>query len=350
MRSETAVSVLLITIAVIALVGNSLVVILFIKNRKWLKKAHSCLILALAIQDILTAIGLLVLPGFVQPPDAYSVPTSPTWRQLYCSMVWSQYFPFALAITSVYTCLMLTIDRWFAVVKPLTYITLTHSRKATSIMVIIPWIAGFLFEIGAPLSAKTEENIDGSYKCTWKVIESSAGKTSVAIFSFLGMIFIPAVLITVAYIQIVVRFKASSSRVLPGFPAPETIHRSQRQKSAGFAALKRLTRMAFWASAIVIVCWLPDQVFYACFQLNIVQFGTITHYAVMILAFANSCLNPVLYSFSNKQYRREFKIILCFLFEKKEPRSDIQRSQEVNPIESPSPPWTSPGFKTAMTY
>ena len=56
-------------IAIVALVGNMLTVALFIKKSKWLKKAHGCLICALSIQDILTAICLLSLPSFVLDHD-----------------------------------------------------------------------------------------------------------------------------------------------------------------------------------------------------------------------------------------------------------------------------------------
>ena len=76
-------------ISVVTLTGNILVVALFIKRRDWFKNAHTCLLLELAIQDIITAITLSVLPGFALPADVYDLPTHPKLRELYCSLVWS---------------------------------------------------------------------------------------------------------------------------------------------------------------------------------------------------------------------------------------------------------------------
>jgi uncharacterized membrane protein YagU involved in acid resistance len=102
-------------ISVVTLTGNILVVVLFTKRQDWLKNALASLLLALAIQDIIIAITLLVLPGFALPTDVYNLPTHPKLRELYCSLVWSWYVPFALSVASIYTCLMLAIDRLLAV-------------------------------------------------------------------------------------------------------------------------------------------------------------------------------------------------------------------------------------------
>lgn len=326
-----AVTAFLVAIAVISLIGNILVVLLFIKRRKWLKKAHSCLILALAIQDVLLAIGLLILPSFVQSSNAYDVPSNQILRSIYCSLLWSQYFPFALGITSIYTCLMLTIDRWFAVLKPMSYRRLMHSPIVISVMMIIPWIAGFGFEISTPLSAKSKQKDDGSYVCFWKIAESSATKTSLAIFSLLGMIIIPGILMAMAYVQIIVRIKGSSSRISSSVQFP--VQAAARRPVERFRSLKRLTKMALGASVIMIVCWLPDQIYYALFQLGRATLGTTTHDAFKILAFANSCMNPFLYSFSNKVYRREFKAILFLPFVKEKFGIPLSRDIECNSLE-----------------
>ncbi len=312
--AQAVVAVFLAIIAVIALLGNILVVILFIKNRKWLKKAHTCLLLDLAIQDILTAIGLLVLPGFVQTADAYTPPASPTLSQIYCSFIWSRYIPFALAISSVYTCLMLTVDRWSAVLRPMSYRRINNSIKVVAIMIIFPWFAGFGLEISAILNVNSNE-VNGTFVCSWTVDESSPKKTAVALVTFFGMILVPAILITIAYAMIIVKLRRSSTKVRPIVGSlnheQSSVHGQYAKKNDSFTHLKRLTRVAYTASAIVIICWLPDQLYYCLFQLDLVELGTPLHDALVILAFTNTMLNPFLYSFSNKQYKEEFKAILC---------------------------------------
>ena len=286
---------LLVVIAVVAFVGNTLTVVLFIKKSKWLKKAHGCLIFALSIQDILTAICLLSLPSFVLDHDAYPLPSSSIARDIFCSLVWSQYFAFALGVTSVYTCLMLTIERWFAVVKPLYYRRYEHSTAVVAALVLIPWVAGFLFEITTPLNAKPIEQ-NGTFICGWKKIESSSTeRIPIAVFTFLGLFFIPAVIMVVAYVHIILHMKRSSVRV------------GVTTNTARFKALKHVTLTAFFASTIIVVCWLPDQLYYALSLVEITQPGSPAHSALQLLAFANSCTNPFIYSFSNREYRNGLK-------------------------------------------
>ena len=183
-----AVASLLATIAVVALIGNAAVVILLIKKRDWLKKVHSCLLLALAVQDVLTAIGLFVLPGFVQSSDPYRLPESEWLIQLYCSVVWSRYIPFSLAITSVYTCFMLAVDRWVAVFRPMSYKQFSVSGKVIATMVVLPWFAGFGFEINTALSVKYLVNNDGTGTCIWEKIDTSPKGRTIAVFTFIGMV------------------------------------------------------------------------------------------------------------------------------------------------------------------
>ena len=124
-----------ICIAILALSGNFLVVFLFIRNRGWLKKAHSNLILMLAITDILTAICVLFVPLFIHESDVYSVPENEFLRELYCRVVWSHYIVFSLGVTSVYLCLSLAIERWLAINKPIFYKQHLNKKRTISLVV-----------------------------------------------------------------------------------------------------------------------------------------------------------------------------------------------------------------------
>ena len=186
MNEKTTIAVLLVIISIVASVGNGLVVFVILKKREWLKKVHSCLLLALAVQDILTAIGLLVLPGFVQSSKVYELPQSDMLGQIFCSLIWSRYIPFALAITSVYTCLMLALDRWVAVFRPMSYKQFSVSGKVIAVMVVVPWLAGFGFEVNTALHVDCRKESDGTRVCKWRNINSSAKNSCVAILTFLG--------------------------------------------------------------------------------------------------------------------------------------------------------------------
>ena len=331
MAQTVIVAIFLAIIAVIALIGNILVVILFLKNRHWLKKVHTCLLLDLAIQDIVTAIGLLVLPGFVHPADVYTPPSDSTLSAIYCIVLWSRYIPFALAVASVYTCLMLAIDRWSAVLRPMSYTRFSNSRSTIWVMLIVPWVAGFVLDIGTILNVRADE-VNGTFVCSRFDKDSSPKKTSVAMVTFIGVIIVPAILIIVAYVMIVTKLRQSSIKVRSAVGNSNRAQSRARstKESKSIVHLKRLTRVAYAASIIVIVCWLPDQLHYCLFQMDVVEFGTPLHDGLVILAFMNMMLNPFLYSFSNRQYRGEFKAILCCKFRRQDARAHLDKTADHN--------------------
>ena len=329
--AQGVVEVFLAIIAVFALIGNILVVTLFLKNRHWLKNVHTFLLMNLAIQDILTAIGLLVLPRFVQPIDAYNPPSDSILAELFCRVFWSAYIPFALAIASVYTCLMLTIDRWLAVLRPMTYRRFSTSRIAIGAMLILPWVAGLSLEVSSILNVRVDK-VNGTFVCSWFGEESSPKKTAVALVTFIWMIVVPATLIIIAYVMIVTKLRQSSAKVRPvaGNPNSAQTCAQNRSKTESIAHLKRLTRVACAASIAIIVCWLPDQLYYCLSQMDLAKFQTPLHMGLVILAFMNSMVNPFLYSFSNKQYREEFKAILCCKFRRQDARAHMENAIDRN--------------------
>ena len=281
-------------------------VLLFLRNLTWLKKVYNCLILALAIQDILISVCIMALPGFLLGYDAYKIPTDATARWIFCKLLWSHFIPFALGIASVYTCLMLTFDRWLAVVKPLSYKRYEHSKIVVFLTILFPWIAGMCFEISAPLRVTSTE-VNGTFVCHWMANDHSPKTISLAIFTFLGMIVIPGVLMVVIYAVIIVNMKRSKNRV------SVVRNNSEMKRHNSALAVKRVTIIAFFASVTVIVCWLPDQIYYTLSHVQVTELGTTVHFAVKILAFANSCFNPAIYCFSNKAYRRGIREVLgCF--------------------------------------
>lgn len=307
-------------IAIATLVGNTIVVVFFVKKREWLNKIHTCLLLALAIQDILTAICLLVVPRFVLPSGFYELPSHPTYRQLYCSIIWSHYIPFALSVVTMYTCLMMAIDRWLAVLRPTSYRRYSSSKTLIASMMILPWIAGLLLDIGTPLSAASSHVGNGSYVC---ILRGHVGwpQNRVArllLTSLRG--FFPATLMVIAYTQMVMKLMKTRSRRLQTTnlsDATNCILSNSHHNETNYS-VQRITRMVFFASACVIICWLPDQVYFCLYETNVIKLDESTHSILHILAFLNTSLNPFLYAFSNSQYKDEFKKIFCWLSKQQE--------------------------------
>ena len=115
--------------------------------------------------------------------------------------------------------------------------------------------------------------------------------------AFLGLFFIPATIMVVDYVHIILHMKRS--RVGVGVTT----------NTARFKGLKHVTLTAFFASTIIVVCWLPDQLYYALSVVELTQLVSPAHSALHLLAFPHSCINPFIYSFSNHEYRNCLKEI-----------------------------------------
>ncbi len=192
--------------ATLALVGNFLVLLLFARCPSWLKKKHYQCILNLAVTDILTAISLLVVPKFVQEEDVYTVPLGNFSREFYCRIVWSHFIPFSLGITSVYTCLVLAVERWLAVFRPVIY-KLKFGMRTMQTLILCTWFAGIAFE--SPIIPRVEGYQDPNTttaKCKWIVETNQQQSWTLAIVLFAGQTFIPCCLIVLAYVHIFTRY------------------------------------------------------------------------------------------------------------------------------------------------
>ena len=103
--STPASQVIYSIVAIVALLGNTLVILVFIFDKKQLKKSYNKLILSLAIADVLTAVSLITNPAFVLC-NSFPYPSGPVLGELCCRLIWSQVILFQLVVFSVYICLL----------------------------------------------------------------------------------------------------------------------------------------------------------------------------------------------------------------------------------------------------
>jgi hypothetical protein len=202
---------LFIFIAVLSFVGNLLVLVLFLRNKKWLQRTYGRLVFALAVVDLLTAVCLFATPLAVHHEMLMDSPAEGLARELYCRLLWSHYILFSFGITSIYTCLVLTTERWIAVARPLYIRKYKPSRRTLLGCLALPWLAGFLLEANVIKETRTQNFADGTFSCK----QEHTGETTpafLAIVSFLGAMLIPLVIIIVMYAHILVTLKRQNRK------------------------------------------------------------------------------------------------------------------------------------------
>lgn len=242
--------ILLTPIAFSSIITNFAVIIIFLRNRVWLTRPYNVFILVLSFTDMITGIVMCITPKtvFVEP---IKISNHSFFGPLYCKMLWSRWFLFALGAVSVYTCLFLTIERWTAICRPFKYRTRFASKYLIGFVVLI-WFFGLgTSYIGALEFHFVPTNSNRTTpSCKHTPIAPANLIGLVAIMSVSAKFVIPSVIILILYTMAILKIRENDRRL--------------QGQSTRNEALKSVTKMAAIASAVLVLCWLPNQVY--CFK------------------------------------------------------------------------------------
>lgn len=273
-------------IAFVAFVGNAMVLCVLIRRFFRLKYPYHFFIFNLAVTDIITAVALVFSRYIYLPP----MPESEVAQDMYCKIIWSSRLLFMLGYISVYTCLALSVERWFAVVKPVVYQTFKPHHAIKTVLAI--WIWGLAISVPPTFRTK-HDRVEN--KCFFTTLSVANQELLWLEFSLQSVI--PIASMVILYCHILYTLKR----------LPTTSHIRTR-------ALKRVTVMSVMASSALIIGWMPARI-----NLILIQYGLfiksqrfLVQNCLVILVFSNSCVNPFLYGIYSSQFRKEYK----FLFKK----------------------------------
>ncbi|KAG7210170.1 hypothetical protein KM043_011730 [Ampulex compressa] len=275
-------------IGILGLLGNSLVVIVVAAN-PGMRSTTNILIINLAIADLLFVIFCIPFTA-----TDFVLPFWP-FGNLWCKVV--QYLIIVTAYASVYTLVLMSLDRYLAVVHPITSMS-WRTEKHAILAICIAWTV--IFTISTPAFIIHGEEVDGS---------SSENLTACRILPqydwsfyqvafFLTSYVLPLALICVFYVCMLLR-----------------LWRGTRVSAESRRGRRRVTRLVFVVVGVFAVCWCPIQVILVKKSLDVYPLTSVTimlQIASHILAYTNSCVNPILYAFLSDNFRKAFrKIIYC---------------------------------------
>lgn len=289
--STTASQVIYSIVSLVALLGNTLVILVFIFDKKLLKKSYNTLIFSLAIADVLTAMSLITNPAFVLG-DSFPYPTGPVLGELFCRLIWSRAILFQLVVFSVYICLALTAERWFAVVKPHKYND-AFSRKKITCYIFSSWVFAFL-SAGSGM-IETVYRASPNKICEFQFIAGgSVLRVVIGVFQSVVKMVFPCATMMGLYIHMIYTVKMSAAA-----------------SAASKVKLRsRMTRIVGVVCCTLIICYAPNQILWVFALAGKVESDSEVHHATALLTFVASCVNPVIYGLSNSNYRERYKEIL----------------------------------------
>ncbi|XP_033099838.1 delta-type opioid receptor-like [Anneissia japonica] len=220
----------------------------------------------------------------------------------------SSFWLFAFA--STYNLVILTIERYIAVVHPVTYKEKTQ-EKSNKRYLVIPYIIGIA--IACHLAVIGNTNNQG--KCYFEYRSDASQLASGLIIFFLAWM-IPSLILVVCYTYILkgLYYRARRSGTVTSGHGGNNLKMAQRS----------LTYTLLFVAIAFFLCWTPNYVLYLsyticqCFDFN----SSVAHEITVILDAVNFMINPIIYAFKFNDFKLAVRKFYKEYFEKSNRKHD----------------------------
>ncbi|XP_069024260.1 alpha-1A adrenergic receptor [Embiotoca jacksoni] len=309
----------------VAIVGNILVILSVVCNRH-LQTVTNFFIVNLAMADLLLSIIVL--------PFSASLEVLGCWvfGRVFCN-IWAA-VDVLCCTASILSLCIISIDRYIGVKHCLKYPSIMTERKAVAILVLV-WVSSTVISVGPLLGWKEPPPVDESI-C--RITE----EPGYALFSSLFSFYLPLMVILIMYFRVYVVARRTTKSLEAGVKrernkSMEVVLRihcrsvledarpasSKSNKNHPFlrgslsVRLMKFSREKKAAKTLAIVvgmfilCWLPFFFFLPMGSFFPALKPSETVFKVIFwLGYFNSCINPMIYPCSSKEFQRAFTRLL----------------------------------------
>ncbi|KAL7870135.1 hypothetical protein AOLI_G00141230 [Acnodon oligacanthus] len=276
-------------VCAVGLCGNALVMYVILRYAK-MKTVTNIYILNLAVADVLC---MLSLPFIAIQLALLHWPFGAAICRIVLTMDSLNQF------TSIFFLTVMSIDRYLAVVHPIKSTKWRKPRVAKMISLAM-WGVSLLVNLPIMIFSGLNTNKNEARTCTmlWPEPKNTYYTAFIFYTFFLGF-FLPLIVICLCYLLIVIKVKTSGMRVSS----------SKRKRSE-----RKVTRMVSIVVVVFVLCWLPFYMFnVAAVTGTLIPTPVLksTFDFVVVLGYANSCANPILYAFLSDNFKKSFQNVLC---------------------------------------
>uniref|UniRef100_A0A8C7Y5R2 Adrenoceptor alpha 1D n=1 Tax=Oryzias sinensis TaxID=183150 RepID=A0A8C7Y5R2_9TELE len=326
------VGIFLSVFILVAIVGNILVILSVVCNKQ-LQTVTNFFIVNLAIADLLVSIIVL--------PFSASLEVLGCWMfgRVFCN-VWAA-VDVLCCTASILSLCMISIDRYIGVKHCLKYPSIMTERKAVAILVLV-WVSSLVISVGPLLGWKEPPPVDESI-C--RITE----EPGYALFSSLFSFYLPLLVILIMYFRVYVVARRTTKSLEAGVkrerdksvevvlrihcrsvlgdarPASSKSSKNHPFRSSLSVRLMKFSREKKAAKTLAvvvgmfIVCWLPFFLFLPIGSFFPALKPSETVFKVVFwLGYFNSCINPMIYPCSSKEFQRAFiRLLKCQCHQKR---------------------------------
>ncbi|XP_063834594.1 octopamine receptor 1-like [Ostrinia nubilalis] len=183
---EISVVIVLFLLIVVTVIGNTLIISAVVTTKR-LRTVTNCFVTSLAVADLLVGI-------FVMPP-AIAVHITGKWELgwIFCD-IWIS-LDILLCTASILSLCAISVDRYLAVTRPLTYSRRRRSKKLALTMIFFVWIAAGAITC-PPMFGWYEPDHNQGGVCRYNQ------NPGYVVFSAMGSFFLPMIVMVYVYARI----------------------------------------------------------------------------------------------------------------------------------------------------
>ncbi|XP_070554650.1 galanin receptor type 2-like [Ptychodera flava] len=283
-------------IGISGMLGNALVCLVFLKVPA-LRTLTNCLIVHQAVIDLVTSV---LMVGYHFGPHI-SHTSDNAFGEILCRVWKSAYLLWACFLVSSLNLVVITLERYYAIVYPLHHGSMFTPKRVTT-MLVVEWLIGLVFKS----FNLYVQHYDKGLCLTKKIWKSPAFGQFVGICNVCAQYLIPLTVMSVAYTRCFRELRGSAI-------APGEVHQNHSQSTGLKRARKNVLKMLTMVFLAYALCWGPNQMVFMVFCFGVpLDFSSSFYRAGVILGFINSAINPIIYALKYKQFRRGMRIVFSF--------------------------------------
>ncbi|UJR10004.1 hypothetical protein I4U23_014227 [Adineta vaga] len=299
-------------IILLSIIGNVIVVIAILRVQR-LRHPTNFILMSLAIADLLVTTTVMI-PGFIS-----EIKRKWIFGTFICKIWLGNDITFCTA--SILHLVAVSFDRYVAIENPLKY-KQKMTKRTIFIIIGCIWLISVLISYGPIALGIYSESLNGE-------ILSDPGKCRMkpdflySVVSATTSFYIPLIIILFLYGRIYITARQHSIELQKLENIIKRLHSDQKfvLESTKWNKNIKAIRTLGIVVGVFVACWLPFFVMYLL--LGYCKVGCVYPVAeryITLIGYANSFCNPMIYAFSNKEFRNAFVEILnyqncrCFPF------------------------------------
>ena len=296
-----------IWISIAGITGNSIVIYVSFNSKDIQRKApFNVYLLTLAIVDLL--ISIFAIPIYILSTNYFKHPSGEVGEWL-CKTITGYFLIFILLDMSVFLLVAVTIERRRAIIKPFSILTQQTMTKTLAVVFSIIML-GFVTQIQALIGSHySEQNATVGNSCVY--ISDTILMQVLYYNSFIFTCVIPTIILIVCFRQInqcLSRTETNFISFLDGYK-----RKNNRETKIQNLMTKRKQTIDTVKLVVVIflICVIINGVVFLVLhpvtKLTNLGWNSNTYQFTIMLRFSSSFINPMLYGFKSKAFRKRLQ-------------------------------------------